>query len=278
LRALLLDDHPEGLLLIDLANLIAVVTGGAGGIGAAIGRALATAGATVIGVDIHPTAAAPAVDEQPLALSARYLDVTVQADWEALAEEIERDHGRLDILVHNAGILVTKPIEQTTIEDWRRMMSVNAEALLLGTQALLPLLRKGGEARRAGAAMITISSTASRAGAPLHVGYCASKAASQMFAKACAVEFSARRFNIRSVSVHPGGTDTAMIGEIGERMATAGLASSPAEARAGIEDAIPIGRLAHPEDIADAVTFLASDAAAYIHGTELFVDGGVTAS
>ena len=262
---------------MNLDGLNAVVTGCTGGIGSAISRLLAEAGASVVGVDIAREDGVARWKQANPGASYHHVDVTSGKDWEALAKAIAAEHGRLDILVHNAGVVVVKTLEDTTLEDWRFMMGVNVEALYLGTRALLPMLRKGGEARRHGAALITISSTAGYIGAPLHIGYCTSKGAARLFAKACAMEFSALKANIRSVSVHPGGTDTNMVHHIMDSFAGAGFAESAAEAQAGIEADVPMGRLAQPEDIAKVVRFLASDDAGFMHGSEILVEGGALA-
>ena len=157
------------------------------------------------------------------------------------------------------------------------MMAVNVDGPFLGTRALTKLLAKGGEHREHGASMITISSTAGYIGAPLHVGYCTSKGAARLFAKACAIEFSALKLNIRSTSLHPGGTDTPMVAHIMQRFVEAGFAGSVEEALAGVTTEVPMGRLARPQDIAKAVRFLASDEAGFVHGSELLVEGGVLA-
>lgn len=264
--------------MADLNNLNAIVTGCTGGLGTAIVQALAEAGAVVIGTDIAPDDTASAWREKMGEnVSYEHLDVTSEGDWAALMTKIEADHGRLDILVHNAGVVVVKPLEQTTAADLRLMNSVNSEALLIGTAAALPLLRKSGERREFGASVVTISSTAGFIGAPLHIGYCTSKGAARLFSKACAIEFSARGFNIRCNSVHPGGIETPMVDHIMQRIVDNGMAESVEQARAATSAAVPLGRLAKPWDIAKAVRFLASDESGYMHGSEMLVDGGYVA-
>lgn len=264
--------------MADLKNLNAVVTGCTGGLGTAIVEALAEAGAVVTGTDIADGEASRAwLDKIGGEVRYERLDVTSETDWAALMTKIKAEFGRLDILVHNAGVVVVKPLEETTVADLRLMNSVNSEALLIGTAAALPLLKKGGEKREFGASVVTISSTAGFIGAPLHIGYCTSKGAARLFSKACAVEFSARGFNIRCNSVHPGGIETPMIDHIMQRIVDNGMAESVEQARAATSAAVPLGRLAKPRDIAKAVRFLASDEAGYMHGSEMLVDGGYVA-
>lgn len=267
--------------MTDLSGLNAVVTGCTGGIGTAISKALASAGATIIGADI---AKAEASDAWLTALigegrQARYhhLDVTSESDWTGLMASVDAKFGRLDILVHNAGVVVVKTLEETTLADMRFLQSVNVEGVFLGTKAALSLLRKSGEQREFGASMVTISSVAGMIGAPLHVGYCMSKGAVKMFSKACAMEFSARKFNIRCNTVHPGGVETPMVDHIMQQFVAHGFAASVEAARAATIASHPIGRMAQPHDVAKAVRFLASDESGNMQGAELVIDGGMTA-
>lgn len=266
-------------MAIDLSGRTALVTGATGGIGQAICAALAEVGAIVIGTDLPASDSTPAKLWRDAVPGGQYLvlDVLDEKGWASVAEAVGAEHGSLDILVHNAGVVVVKTLEQTDIADLRLLNGVNSEALIIGTGVLLPLLRKAGEVREFGASVITVSSTAGYIGAPLHIGYCASKGAARMFSKACAMEFSARGFNIRCNSVHPGGVDTPMLTQIMERFAEEGFANSADEARAGAVADVPMKRLAGPPDVAKAVRFLASDEAGYVHGTELLVDGGYVA-
>lgn len=264
--------------MIELHGLNAIVTGCGGGIGRAIVKALAQAGADVIGCDI--VEADPLEDAGLAAGRVEYhrLDVTSPDDWALLAARAGDRFGRLDILVHNAGVAITGPMETMAIADWRRTQAVNVESLYLGTTALLPLLKLGAAHRpRFGSSMVTVASTGALQGGTLLVGYCTSKGAAKQFSKACALEFSALGHGIRSNCVCPGGTDTPMLRGIAARLAEHGLASSAEAAWESTIAAHPIGRLAEPEDIAKVVRFLASDEAGYVHGTELVVDGGLTA-
>ena len=247
---------------IDLSNRVALVTGAAGGIGSATVDALREAGATVIATDLY----GPGDDG---------LDVTREADWDRVAARIDDEHGALDILVHNAGLVLVKPLADTAPDEWRRLFAVNVDGPYLGTRALLPLLRAGARRRAAGASVILLSSVAGIGGGARMSGYCATKGAVRLFAKACAMEFAADR--IRVNSVHPGGVDTPMIEEIVQAYAAQGIAADAGTARDRLTAAHPLGRLVTAGEIARAIRFLASDDASYMTGSELVVDGGFTA-
>lgn len=255
-----------------LKNRVALVTGCTGGIGSAISAALAEAGAHVIGADIP----ADAVPGEVLS-DYHQLDVTQEDAWRRVIGAIEKDHGRLDILIHVAGIVIVEKLESTSLEDWRRQMAVNVDGPFLGTKVAADLMKRSGENLPHGAAIVNISSVAGLIGSPLHTGYCASKGALRLFTKACAMEFSALGYKIRVNSIHPSGVNTGMVDHILQRFVENGFATNVEEALAGLGPAHPIGRLAEPQDIAKAVRFLASDEAGYMHGTELVVDGGYTA-
>lgn len=254
-----------------LENRIALVTGCTGGIGSEISRTLKQAGATVIGADL------PA-DKGNWQGDAYFpLDVTDEASWQSVIGQVEQQYGRLDVLVHVAGIVVVEKMENTTIEQWRKQMAVNVDGVFLGTKVAAQLLKRSGDDLPHGASVIVISSVAGKIGSPLHVGYCTSKGAATLFVKACAMEFSALGYKIRVNSVHPSGVKTGMVEHILQRIVDNGFAASVEEAAAGLAPAHPIGRMADPIDIAKTVRFLASDEAGYMHGSELIVDGGFTA-
>lgn len=259
-----------------LDGRIALVTGCTGGIGSEISRALSAAGATVVGADMPDDASAWAAS---LTGPADYhkLDVTVEADWQRVIGAVEKKHQALDILVHNAGIVVVARMEDLSLADWQRMMAVNVDGPFLGTRVAAQLMRRTGEQRPFGTSIINISSVAGLIGSPLHTGYCASKGALRLFTKAAAMEFSALGYKIRVNSIHPSGVRTKMVDHIMERFVEHGFAKSVEDAFAATMVAHPMGRMAEPVDIAKAVRFLASDESGYMHGSELIVDGGYVA-
>lgn len=258
-------------MTIALEGLVVAVTGAAGGIGTEICRALKAAGATVIATDIHDDGSHVPADS--------YLkhDVTSAEDWATLARHIEADHGRLDALVNNAGISVVATIENTTIEQWRRVNAVNVESIVLSAQALLPLLKEGGKARDSGAAIVNLSSIGGQRGAALNAAYCASKGAVKILTKSMAAEFALLGYNIRANSVHPGGVETPMLMSIIDEYVALGAVPNADVAKDAVIADHPLGRLARPEEIAGAIVFLCSDAASFVTGAEYNVDGGFTA-
>lgn len=254
-----------------LEGRVALVTGCTGGIGSSIAATLRGAGATVVGTDL------PTAPDGWANGSYHPLDVTDEDGWIRLIAAIEAGHGRLDVLVHVAGIVVVETLETTSLADWRRQMAVNVDGPFLGTKAAIGLMARSGAALPHGASIVLISSVAGITGAALHTGYCASKGAVRLFGKACAMEFSALGYKVRVNTVHPSGVKTAMVDHILERFVANGFADSVEDMMSNLAPAHPIGRMADPIDVAKAVAFLASDESGYMHGSELVVDGGFTA-
>lgn len=258
---------------------VALVTGGLRGIGAATAAMLARRGATVIVGDIVPE-----TDEEVSAWLAELgdrafylkLDVADEGQWETAATFIARDFDRLDILVNNAGVDCVGPVEGIEMDAWRRMMGINVDGVFLGTKHMRDLLASSGQASAHGSAIVNVSSMLGLVGLADASPYCASKGAVRSFTKAIAAEFAAKRVPIRVNSVHPGFVHTPML-ERGMSAADAAQEGAGAAMLAGLESATPIGRIAQPEEIAEAICFLASDAASFCHGAELAVDGGWTA-
>lgn len=189
-------------------------------------------------------------------------DVTSEPEWQHTLVEIEQRFGRLDVLVNNAGIAVLKPLEKFTLAEYERQMQVNMTSVFLGTQAGVALMRKVGD----GGSIVNMSSTAGLVGVPGVSAYAASKGGVRLFSKTVAMETAGD--NIRCNTVHPGMIDT--------NMQLLALRDNPEQYEI-LTSTIPMRRMGKPEDIAQAVLFLASDASVYITGTELVVDGGLTA-
>jgi NAD(P)-dependent dehydrogenase (short-subunit alcohol dehydrogenase family) len=258
-------------MTIRLDDTIAVVTGAAGGIGKAVCLALSEAGATVIATDLAGEASVPG------AACYRRHDVSSAQEWVRLAQEVRASYGRLDALVNAAAICQVKSIEETTLEDWRRVQSVNVESMLLGTQAMLPLLKVSGKTRKGGAAIVNFSSVGGQRGAAFTAAYCTSKGAVKLFTKSAAIEFGMLKYNIRVNSVHPGGIHTPMMHAIIDRYVELGAVPSREAAEAGVIAAHPIGRLGYPEEIGGGVVYLCSAEASFVTGSEFVIDGGFTA-
>ncbi len=248
-----------------LSGDVVLLTGAGGGIGRAIAAALREAGATVVATDLRP-------DDGVLPH-----DVTSADDWARVAGDIRAQHGKLSCLVNNAGYALTASIEETTLAAWRRVQAINVESILLGLHATVPLLRDGAIGRVGGASVVNLSSVGGLRGAPYNAAYCASKAAVLLPSKSAAAEYAALKYDIRVNSVHPGGVDTEMMQQIMQRYATFGMAASAELVRAGTEMRHPLGRLARAEEMAGGVVYLCSQAASFVTGSELVIDGGYTA-
>ena len=247
-----------------LENKVALISGGARGIGAAIARIFAQEGAKLVIGDILEEdgrrTAAEITQGGGECFFVR-LDVTNEADWEQAAGEVITRFGRLDILVNNAGISARGNVEETSEADWTRTMDVNVKGAFLGTRQAIPLMRNGG-----GGSIINISSGAGIAPQPGTSGaYAASKGAVRIFSKSTAVQYA--RENIRCNSVHPGPIETDML-----------RATRPdADNLEAMLERVPLGRFGRPEEIAYGVLYLASDESSFVTGSELVIDGGRTA-
>lgn len=245
---------------------VAIVTGGAVGIGAGTAFLLAREGARVFVADIDDEAGPATAAE--IGATFVHLDVADEANWQTVLDAVIGTAGRLDILVNNAGIQVTKGLEDISLADWRRMFSVNADGAFLGTKLAIGCMKTTG-----GGSIVNMSSTFAMVADGLNAHYCASKAATRHFTKAAALYCADRRYGIRVNSVHPGVIMTPMLRrEIGDVSRERGLASTESVERewSGLT---PLG-IGEPADIAEAVLYLASDASKYVTGSELVVDGG----
>lgn len=253
-----------------LNDKIALVTGGASGLGAAIAHLFQAHGATVYVADIQVESGRRfAADSGSRFLP---LDVSSEESWAAAAREIETRHGRLDVLVNNAGILGPKEAsdpENTRLDDWHRVMSVNADGVFLGCKHCIPLMRSSGAG-----AIINISSIAGLIATPYATAYGASKALVRQLTKSVAQHCAERGYNIRCNSIHPGDVITPMREDaFREDAARAGISKSKAIYLTN--KSIPLGAMAEPRDIANAALFLASEESRFVTGAKFIVDGGV---
>lgn len=255
----------------DLTGTVSLVSGATGGIGRATCAALAEAGSTVVATDLAETA--------DIAGAAEYhrLDVTDEANWAAVVASIERTHGRLDILVNNAGISVTNSIAASTLAEFRKCMAINVEGVFLGTRAAQDLLAKSGKDRAGGSSIVNLSSVGGLRGAALMATYCASKGAVKLFTKSAGVEYAMLGLPIRVNSVHPGGIDTDMMHTIYARYVQEGLFADLEAAEKTVSAGHAMGRMGKPEEIAGGIVYLCTPAASFMTGSELVIDGGMTA-
>jgi NAD(P)-dependent dehydrogenase (short-subunit alcohol dehydrogenase family) len=246
-----------------LDGRVAIVTGAARGIGRAASRALAQDGAAVLATDvIDDEGEALAGELRGEGLDVRFLhhDVSAEDGWAAATAAAMANWGRIDVLVNNAGIGSTADAEHETLEVWDRVIAINQTGVMLGMRAVIPHMRASG-----GGSIINVSSIFGAVGGfGQSVAYHASKGAVRLMTKTAALRHATE--GIRVNSLHPGFVDTPLIAELkGTDVETAILAATP------------MGRLATAEEIAGPILFLAGDAASYVTGSELYVDGGWTA-
>ena len=246
-----------------LDGKVALISGGARGQGATEARMFCAEGARVLFGDIlDEEGAALERDLHAAGFDASYvhLDVTKEDDWLAAVTRLRQRHGKLNVLINNAGILIRKTIEETTVEDWDRIMAVNVRGVFLGTRAAIPAMRRAG-----GGSIVNISSVAGLVATKDSAAYAATKGAVRLFTKTVAIDHI--KDGIRCNSVHPGPITTDMIRE----MVADEAVWSDRLTR------LPMGRAGSPEEIAYGVLFLASDESSYMTGSELVMDGGTTA-
>lgn len=246
-----------------LDGKIALVTGAASGIGRATAERFAEEGATVLLADKAEDRLADACTALPGSHLALPFDVTDEAAWMRAAAEIEQRFGRLDVLVNNAGYGRFSSIAETSLAEWRAVVAVNLDSVFLGTKSLLPLLARSGR----GAIVNVASIRAVVAGRRNTGAYCAAKAGVRMFTKSTALECAEAGNGIRANCVLPGHVDTPL---------TARHFADPEVARSFTRD-IPLGRIAAPRELAEAIVFLASDESSFMTGADMIVDGGFSA-
>ncbi len=251
---------------------IALVTGAASGIGAACAELLAAEGATVFATDIDDrlgTEVVKRIAGRGQKAIYRHQDVTDEQAWQDLVEEIGASHGRLDILVSNAGMGIGSPsIVDMSLADWRRQTAINLDAVFLSVKYCLPLMRRQG-----GGSIIMMSSVAGLRGSSYLAGYSATKGAVRLFAKSIAMECAQAGDGIRVNSVHPGFIDTPVWGKITNGGEAGG--QPPMAADEAARGVVPFGRAGRPSEVAAGVLFLASDASSYMTASELVIDGGI---
>jgi NAD(P)-dependent dehydrogenase (short-subunit alcohol dehydrogenase family) len=252
-----------------LKNKIALVTGGASGIGKGIAMCLAAEGAKVFITDMQTDLGAEVAAEGGFTFLEQ--DVSDEKRWGEVVQKIEQGAGKLDILVNNAGILggVDSNPENTTLAHWRKVLSVNLDGVFLGCRAAIPAMRRAG-----GGAIVNISSVTAHIGTSASLPYGASKAAVQQLTKSVAEHCARNKYNIRCNSVHPGFIKTPAQLEGNKEIAE--LRGIPLDAVvASIKARVPLGDYGVPEDIGAAVAYLVSDDARYVTGVKLLVDGGM---
>ena len=253
-----------------LQGKIAIVTGGANGIGQAVCRRFTEEGATVVVADINVAGGQALAAELGGAAEFVELDVRAEAGWASLMDGVLARYGRLDVLVNNAGILATtryQSIDDIGLDEWKAVQEVNAQGVFLGCRAGVKAMKLGG-----GGAIVNLSSIAGLVATPGIVAYGASKGAVRQLTKSIAIDCARKGYGIRVNSVHPGLIDT----DMGDKSMGMGGAD-PVENRKKRVSATPMGETGEPLDIANGILFLASDEAKHMTGAELVIDGGLTA-
>lgn len=253
-----------------VAGKVALVTGGADGLGKAIAALLARHGATTIITDLQEEKGR----ETALEIGAHFMaqDVASESQWQSILEQIQGEFGGLDILVNNAGIsgpLANADPETTSLEDWQKIQEVNAQGVFLGCKHAIPVMREGG-----GGSIINLSSIAALVATPFITAYGASKAAVRQLTRSVASHCATTGSKIRCNSVHPGQISTPMHNNAVKEMAQL-MNISEQEASDGFLSRIPCGEYGKPDDIAYAVLYLASDESKHVTGIQLVVDGGM---
>jgi gluconate 5-dehydrogenase len=248
----------------DLSGRLALITGSSMGLGYAIALGLARAGARIVinGRNAERLdAAAKTLREEGFDVQTAAFDVADAEATTAAIRDIESKHGPLEIVVNNAGVNQRQPLESFTDEQWRALLAVNLDAPFYVARAVIPGMKARGRGK-----IINICSLASELGRPTIVPYAVSKGGIQMLTRALAVELAPHGIQVNGIA--PGFFATAM---------NAALTGNP-EFSAWVAKRTPAGRWAQPEEIAGAAVFLASDAASYVAGHVLFVDGGFSVS
>jgi len=240
--------------MVDLSGKIVLVTGAAGAIGSAVVQAIKQASGTAIGSDLPGK---PGIDT--------ILDVALESDWQRTNADIEQKYGRLDGLVNAAGIVAVGSIEMTEFSAWRRVLDVNLNGTFLGCKYAFPLLRKKG------GAIVNLSSVLGMVGGPNLVAYSASKGGVSLLTKSVALHGARYQPPVRCNAVCPAFIQGQMVDEVARGSRDAKLVMQKLTAE------IPLARMGHPEEVAALCVYLLSDEAAFMTGTLVPIDGGLTA-
>lgn len=245
---------------------VALITGGASGLGLESARQLVREGAKVVLTDINEKGGADAGAE--MGDNALFLahDVTREDQWISVVDQTMEKFGRLDILLNSAGIGIVGDIEHTSFEDWKKVHAINLDSVFLGCKYGIKAMKQDG-----GGSIINLSSVSGLIGGHNFAAYNSSKGGVRLLSKSVALYCARKGYNIRCNSVHPSFILTPMV------QAMIDSAPDPTKAKNTLERQLPIGRLGKPEEVAAMVVYLASDESAFVTGSEMVIDGGITA-
>ena len=244
---------------------VALVTGGASGIGRASALLLAREGATVVVSDIDADGGQATVDEIGDGAGFVSHDVTSDAAWIATVKHVLDRYGGLNVLVNSAGIGDADTIENTTLEDWRRVHAIDLDSVFLGCKRAIKAITRSG-----GGSIVNISSISGIIGGHNMAAYNSAKAGVRLLSKSVALHCARQGYNIRCNSVHPAFVDTPILRPITDRFGRDA-------AIAKLSRQVPLGRIGEPDDVAYGVLYLASDESKFVTGSELIIDGGISA-
>lgn len=246
---------------------VALITGAASGLGAAMVRMLVKEGAKVAITDLNEAAGQALAQELGEATRFWRLDVTKEEDWSSGVDATVAAFGRLDVLVNNAGIGVVKDIEACSLQEWRLVHAVNLDGVFLGCKHGIRAMRQSN----AKGSIINVSSVAGLVGVAGFPAYSSSKGGVRLLSKSVALHCAQKGYGIRCNSIHPVYVDTPMVDALASAMGPTD------KSKDRLAKSIPIGRLGHPDEVAYAVVFLASDESSLMTGSEVVLDGGATA-
>ncbi|HYM32155.1 MAG TPA: SDR family oxidoreductase [Candidatus Cybelea sp.] len=248
-----------------VAGKVALITGGASGLGRATAKMLASEGAKVAVSDLNEAGAKAVAAEIGKDAIALAHDVTSEADWKDVLAKTVAAFGKLNILVQSAGIGMSKTVEDLTLEEWRRVHAIDLDGVFLGCKYAVPVIAKSG-----GGSIVNISSIAGIIAGHNMAAYNSAKAGVRHLSKSVALHCARKGYNIRCNSVHPTFIDTPILDRYKEQFGAK-------EALAKLARQVPIGRVGEPNDVAYGILYLASDESKFMTGAELVLDGGISA-